>query len=379
MSLFFAIKRRHRLLSKAHDLDHIEAVAHGAEAYLTRKGHGELSDLAYLAGLFHDMLRQPSKTKCYAALGAKWVLNSVEGRDIARGYGREVRQEVAFAIALHSLPFNLVYELIPTADYTKAEDAISLILEKGEKQVSKADLQQCRFSWRAKLVAEAVCYADKILEGKGPRAVERRSFFVGGERLEKDKALAEAVSRFGRMLSPFYCSFTSYTEKLAPCVAIIGESLVRWYIKNPLHKYPEEIQKDVKPLFYWERLYVGSLVRAVLSFEGIKKAFATFAGTSDLNLSAAALVHILQKCAFPNLRSLSESEMTDFLSAVELAEKLNADEINWMRRVALAYASAARENLPLDAVTFDASLFNALPPTTRALMEAIRSTREERG
>ncbi len=146
----FDIRRNKGTLSKAHDFDYVEAVAKNAYNYTIKKtGDIKLTELAYIAGIFHDIKREKNEKKSHAALWARWILTSKEGKLIRSAYGHNALEQVAFAIALHSMPFN------------------------------------------------------------------------------------------------------------KPCIAIVGESIVKWYIKNPLHKYPKENQEKVIPLFYWEQLYVS--------------------------------------------------------------------------------------------------------------------------
>lgn len=71
-----------------------------------------------------------------------------------------------------------------------------------------------------------------MVEAKGPRVVERRAYFVSGERLH-------------------HGDLQYLKEKLgddAPYYAFIGETLVRWFIRNPVSSYPDELQEFVSKL-----------------------------------------------------------------------------------------------------------------------------------
>jgi len=364
----FYIRNAKGQLSKAHAFDHVEAVARNAYEYVIEKGGDEeTAERAYIAGIFHDVERKKNEKLPHAPLGAKWLLTSREGRKIAERYGENALNQIAFAIALHSLAFDKVLALKPNANRTDAKAVISLILEKGEINTTSEDIEkQCVFDAGAKLIAEAITYADKITEAKGPRVVERRSFFVGGERARNDKKLIACLEGIGRELG------LNEEEKgdLFPLLAIIGESVIRWYIKNPLSKYPKEIQERIKPKFYWEQLFVSALVKAISSNEKVE----AYCSKERIE-KGEFIIRMMKNHGFPKFSGLNEEDREGFKKTMNLADELSKEEVDGMKKIALAYGNAAKEGKDMDCITFNDSLINALSGKAKELMLNIRKER----
>lgn len=227
MQRWFATRAKRKTLSKVHDLAHVESVGvHAgllAEELALRKRFSKTSAkrigiLAEASGETHDIVRRATERKPHGPKGARAIL--ALRRRYPKAFGEFSQKELeilADATRVHETEF---------AEFNKAI--------KG-------------FSPRKKIVARSVHIADKLFEASGYRVLERRAFFVGKERLEKDLAYLKNI----------------YGEK-APLYADAMESCMRLRAINVLSDYPKEIQPVAKPLhavqekFYYSALkYLG--------------------------------------------------------------------------------------------------------------------------
>jgi hypothetical protein len=86
---------------------------------------------------------------------------------------------------------------------------------------------------------------DKLFEASGHRVIERRSFFVGRERMKNDKGLQVLKKEYG--------------DK-APVYAVAMECVNRLRGKKALETYPDYAKKIAEPLYkVEERFYAGLL------------------------------------------------------------------------------------------------------------------------
>ncbi len=193
-------------LSPVHDLDHVSGVATVAQCAgkVLAKHYGfkhndvmYASRLAYIAGWFHDIVREPDETKPHGQKGAELLRRVSKNFEFLKPLDFEA---VLFAVANHELNFD-------EADKLEAPSQL------------------------AKVLLLSVIIGDKIAEAKGPRVVERRSAFVSGERLTRGDL--KNFAKLGHTL----------TERRM--IAFIGESLIRWGYRNSVSSYPEKLRPFV--------------------------------------------------------------------------------------------------------------------------------------
>lgn len=219
----FAKRAKKGELSKVHDISHVESVANHAkilaEELSLRNGFGKkdairIGILAQAAGQVHDIVRRATEKKSHGPQGASVILLS---RAInPKAFGRFTQTELrmlAKATRVHE------------TEFAEFENAIR------------------SFSPAEKIVARAVHVADKLFEASGYRVLERRAFFVGKERLEKD------LANFKQLYGP-----------KAPLYAVTMESCMRLRAINVLEDYPRELQSIARPLHaVQEKWYFGLL------------------------------------------------------------------------------------------------------------------------
>lgn len=223
MQRWFATRAKRKTLSKVHDLAHVESVGvHArplAEELALSRGFSKASAkrigiLAEASGEVHDIVRRATEKVPHGPKGARAILA------LRRRYPQAFGE---FTIK----------ELEILADATKVH----------ETEFAEFDKAIKNFSPRKKIVARSVHIADKLFEASGYRVLERRAFFVGKERLEKDLVSFKGL----------------YGEK-APLYAVAMESCMRLRAINVLADYPKGIQPIAKPLHtVQEKFYYGLL------------------------------------------------------------------------------------------------------------------------
>jgi len=222
MQKWFETREKRKQLSKVHAFDHVSAVGSQAgvlaHEFARKQGMSasEAKRVKYLAEsaeTLHDIVRRATERKPHG----------VEGKDVflrlAKRYPNffEFKPEeitlIADAIELHELPY---------------------------EEVSK------RLEGRspaAKMVAQSVQIADKVFEASGYRVLERRSFFVGKERLAQGKDLNYLKGLYGNK---------------APLFAVAMESCMRLRGINYLPDVEKAVQPIAKNLHaVQERFYLG--------------------------------------------------------------------------------------------------------------------------
>ena len=220
---WFGTRAKRGTLSKVHDISHVESVANHAgilaEELALRQGFGRkeairIGIIAQAAGEAHDIVRRATERKPHGPKGAKMIMSL------------RVRHPKAFGWFTQA-------ELEMIADATRVHETEFAEFENATKS----------FSPEKKIIARAVHVADKLFEASGYRVLERRAFFVGKERLEKD--LANLKQLYG---------------KKAPLYAVAMESCMRLRAINVLADYPKELQPIARPLHaVQEKFYFGLL------------------------------------------------------------------------------------------------------------------------
>lgn len=156
-------------LSKAHSYDHVENVARYAgvfAGYLARKlnvGSEKAVIFARMAGLSHDIVR-------YAAEGGK-------------------SGEEESAALLSSIYDDYFSNLVTRDDYERLIVGVVRNSKNGFTEMQQIYAND----HEARAVALALVAGDKLIEASGPRVLERRPFFVGGERMRNKKDLGAAL------------------------------------------------------------------------------------------------------------------------------------------------------------------------------------------
>jgi len=196
----FKTKRETGTLSKVHDESHTLAVATfgSATARGLVKGQG-YDDVVYrwglltsLAGLLHDIKRCSVETEPHGPAGA--------------------------------LYFKGIISEEPWSELTEKEsDAIYRAIEEHEKSFGEIENTFGKPIGKKDIilpsvVAHGILTGDKALEASGARVLERRSFFVGKERMEKD--------------------ITVFKYPDESHLAVLGETMIRLYKRNPIDQYP---------------------------------------------------------------------------------------------------------------------------------------------
>jgi len=186
----------------------------------------------------HDIERRNVENKPHGPQGAKVI-----GRLASRGFidvchCKEL-DTVKFVVALHEINYEQA-EQIRVSDkneITPIDDVINLMLS---KPISEIEFSQITCTKQQKVVLKAIIIADKIAEAKGPRVAERRAYFVSGERLWKGD-LKHLVAYNHPVFGPNAAMESS-------AFAFLGETLIRWAIRNPISSYPKELQPFVSKL-----------------------------------------------------------------------------------------------------------------------------------
>lgn len=157
-------------LSKAHSYDHVANVSRYAGVlapFFARqfgaKNPERLAVFARMAGLSHDVIRYASEAE--------------SGEDAS----------AAFLQGEYDAKFS---SLVPRDYFEKF--VVDVVRNSGESFPKMSEIYQDDPEARA--VAFAVTAGDKLVEASGPRVLERRSFFVGKERMKSPKDLGAVFS-----------------------------------------------------------------------------------------------------------------------------------------------------------------------------------------
>ncbi len=253
MERAFAQRRKKGILSHAHDETHVTNVArYGrilAEGIAKKEGIGESRDKSYiysiddvaeavkhvadtaeLAGYLHDIVRQPTEKVPHGAEGAKWIAYASYFTKTAKeawgvmpddclSLNREELATVAFALIEHEKTLADVIRL-SRFDVNADEKAI---------------------------VAVSMKICDALLEASGFRVVERRCFFVGNERMHNGDLQ--------------FLKENELTKDKPHVWAVLGESIVRLYARNPLTSYPEWLRGVASRLHAIQYRFYANLIK----------------------------------------------------------------------------------------------------------------------
>jgi len=213
-------------LSKVHDWTHVSNVAGHAEAIakalslhegMSEEEAERVSLLSKASGCMHDWRRDAKERGQKHGPKMERLVEPLAKRypDFVEGVKKDEIAAVAKAIGLHELSFKGLEE--------KLEGASQL----------------------EKIIARSLVAADKGFEASGSRVIERRTFFVGKERMREEKDLHYLHEEYG--------------EK-APLCAVAMESLMRLRARNEISTYPDWLKPIVKPLHAkQEEFYHGLL------------------------------------------------------------------------------------------------------------------------
>jgi len=239
---WFGARAKRGTLSPAHDLTHVESVSAHAGILaqeLARKSYpqqalGTIRDIAEAAGNVHDIVRRATERVPHGTQGAETIkrLRTRFPKAFGEFQSREI-QLLADATRVHELSF---------PEFNKAIR---------------------NFSKRKRIIARAVYTADKLFEASGYRAIERRAFFVGNERMKTELAGLRTI--YG---------------KNAPLYAVAMESCMRLRARNVLGDYPKAIQPIARPLHATQQKFYFGLLKY-------------------LGISEATLVQEMEKVNFP--------------------------------------------------------------------------------
>ncbi len=201
----FSKKREEGLLSKAHAEDHVIAVTNTggvtAGALMRSQDYHDLAErsevLASIAGLMHDIIRESHEESPHGPEGAKYVTGLFHSEKNWRELlGEDGLDAVSRSIEYHEESFGEITDIFGNPI--------------GKKQVIIPSV-----------VAHSLKTGDAALEASGNRVIERRSFFVGKE----------------RMLSGDLKEKLTYPDQSH--LAFLGETMIRLYKKNPIDEYPD--------------------------------------------------------------------------------------------------------------------------------------------
>lgn len=227
-------------LSKAHGYDHVQGVANCAKiaAKIIAQHEGfdvervdEIAVMAEKAGWLHDIVRKNTECNPHGPYGAKVIGRLSSRGDLNVCHCKEL-DTIMVVVALHEINYEQAGQISISneGNVTLPIDVIELMLSTNQSEI---DYSTIILTPEQKLILKSIIIADKIAEAKGPRVLERRSYFASGERLYNGdlKHLLE-----------------QYNESEAIQLAFLGETLIRWTIKNPIESYPEQLQPFVADL-----------------------------------------------------------------------------------------------------------------------------------
>jgi hypothetical protein len=229
MESIFEEKRKGGRLSKAHAEDHAIAVANGssATAYALTMGQGypelvrDASLYSALAGLLHDIEREAHEETPHGPKGAEL-------------FGRFWSQMHNLRLRLDEYGYRCIARAIE--NHEKSFEEISGIfgdpLGMGKEDVMPS------------VVAHSLKTGDAALETSGYRVIERRSSFVGRERMQPGGDL-------GKILK--------YPEQSH--LAVLGEGLIRLYQRNTIAGYPDWLRPFEEEWYAIQYLFTKGLLR----------------------------------------------------------------------------------------------------------------------
>jgi hypothetical protein len=183
-------------LSKVHDWQHVRAVARHARAAAEELALNEgfspeaarqLGIKAETAGYLHDIVRRNTELKPHGTVGEALV-NKIFRTSLGR-VEKQAKGEVGVGEPRFAKGGAVTKREPPFSDLTAKEMAqISSAVGLHEADWKTLEDKVKPLSPEARIIAQALVAGDKIFEASGHRVLERRSFFVGKERMEKDLA-----------------------------------------------------------------------------------------------------------------------------------------------------------------------------------------------
>ncbi|MEM5871551.1 MAG: hypothetical protein QW051_01625 [Candidatus Aenigmatarchaeota archaeon] len=198
----FEEKRKKGEISLAHDIDHVSAVSmYGGlmSANFAKKVPNFNNDkidyvkvLAEITGLVHDISREKTEMEPHGPTGARKIMRLYKEGILLSNLLPEEVSIICDVVKNHENSFKKMIELFPN-DYIRSS------------------------------IGKGIVVGDNLIEASGPRGLERRSFFVGKERMKNGD------------ITMFNYPDESY-------LAVLGETLIRLYDLNRADNYPKELR-----------------------------------------------------------------------------------------------------------------------------------------
>ncbi|MGC8851478.1 MAG: hypothetical protein ACP5O3_04655, partial [Candidatus Micrarchaeia archaeon] len=205
---WFAEREKTGGLSKVHDWSHVHAVARHAKIVaeelalkegLEAETAKQVGLLAEAAGYLHDVVRKPTESAPHGTMGEKFIKR---------------------AYAAPTLPTSIKKRFF--TEFTPKEiETIAAAVGLHESSWKELEEKTAGVPAVTRIIAQALVAGDKAFEASGYRVIERRSFFVGKERMQKELKHLEDY----------------YGEK-APLYAVAMESAMRLHAINALKDMP---------------------------------------------------------------------------------------------------------------------------------------------
>ncbi|MEM3364131.1 MAG: HD domain-containing protein [Candidatus Micrarchaeia archaeon] len=191
-----------------------------------------IADLAEVAGYLHDIARLPKEYIPHPIESARWVA-------YASGY---LREPMLFWVVQPEHALKLSKDELATVTFAIIQH------EKPLYDVIRA----CGFGFKTDeraIVTVCIKIADSLFERSGFRAIEKRCYFVGNERLH-----------YGDFQ---FLKENELTREKPYLWAVLGETIVRLYSRNHLRGYPKWLEGTAARLHAIQYRFYSNLIRMV--------------------------------------------------------------------------------------------------------------------
>lgn len=292
----FLWKRRDQgyIVSGAHDEGHLRAVSVEAQMVSDIYQFGpRVKLLAGIAGLFHDIIREPTEAKNATSVGLDEELSAEFVGYVMEGDRRSAR--------FSDLEINAVRFAITS------QSTVPKVFKGDDKEVVPTTLSE--------KVHLALFVADK-LQANGAEVIARRPHFVAGERLQSENGDLKDMG-----FDP-----NNIRDRLK-VVAI--ESLLRLAYINPEHFYPKRLRDLVAEKYKDQREFVRGVIEAgrfriVKLVEELLAPRSVYGGKSMLENKKAEVGEVSAQELTPIIEELSGIYQADIssdrITQVELGE-----------------------------------------------------------
>ncbi|NPA22018.1 MAG: hypothetical protein GXN92_00330 [Candidatus Micrarchaeota archaeon] len=240
---YYEWEKREGKRKSAHDETHMLNVAKAAAEYVKYKkprGHGRILSLATLAGLTHDLVRAPKEVNRELGTSDGYITAEVL-RYLHDGKVKNPKLlETVKEIVEKNYKLGQLGKFLQKFEKKNIE-IVARVIERNEGKVEDI-LREVEGldNEMEKLVSLALMYADKGVEGIGPRVVYRRAAFVSGERFFKGD-LQNLKENLEKVLGK------EVSEEEAMVAAFVFESFRRIFSSKSLDALPDdEMWKKVK-------------------------------------------------------------------------------------------------------------------------------------